>query len=138
MNGLVNIYTGIKVRNSNIYESAKLGEQQRPDGFCNVIKKELRTMKSRKKCSNSGEIEVFNNTELIYFCVMYLLAIRRITLEDVLMYELSLTLLPLFENTGEMRTSKSKSDLKKALQGETSLRLQLKPEILILDGWAKR
>ena len=61
MNGLVNIYTGIKVENSNVYESVKLGEQQRqqfednwPDGFYNVIKNEVRTMKSGKKCSKSG------------------------------------------------------------------------------------
>ena len=70
MNGLVNIYTGIKVENSHVYESVKLSEQQHqqfeaiwPDGFYNVIKKEVTTMKYGKKCSKSGEIEVFN-TEL--------------------------------------------------------------------------
>ena len=70
MNGLVNIYTGIKVENRNVYESVKLSEQQRqqfeaiwPDGFYNVIKKKVTTRKSGKKCSRSGEIEVFN-TEL--------------------------------------------------------------------------
>ena len=86
MNGLVNIYTGIKFENSNVYESLKLGEQQRQQfeaswsgGFYNVIKKEVRTMKFGKKCSKSGEIEVFN-TELIYSRVMCLLSIGKITL----------------------------------------------------------
>ena len=94
VDGLVNIYNGIKVQGSNVYESVKLGEQQRqqfesswPDDFYNVIKKEVKTMKSGKKCSKSGEIEVFN-TELIYSRVMCLLSIGRITLEDVLKYEL--------------------------------------------------
>ena len=56
VNGLVNIYTEIKVQKSNVYESIKLGEQQcqqleasLPDGFYNVIKKEVRAMKSGKK-----------------------------------------------------------------------------------------
>ena len=71
---------------------------------------EIRTMKAKKKCSKSGEIEVFN-TELIYSRVMCLLSIRRISLEDVLKYEVPPILLPLFENIGETRALKSKSDL---------------------------
>ena len=67
---------------------------------------------------------------------MCLLSIRIITLEDVLKYELSAVLLSLFENTGDMRASKSKSDLKKALQVETSLVLQLKLNVVIIDGCA--
>ena len=63
-------------------------------------------MKSGKKCSKSEEIKVFN-TELIYSRVMCLLSIGRITLENVLKYELSPIPLSLFENTGEMRASKS-------------------------------
>ena len=53
-------------------------------------------MKFGKKCSKSGEIEVFN-TELIYSRVMCLLSIARITLEDVLNYGLSPIPLSLFE-----------------------------------------
>ena len=78
VNALVNIYTGIGVQNSNVMN--QLGEKQRrqfetswPNGFYNVIKKEVRTMKSRRKGSKSWEIEVFN-TELIYSRVMYLLS----------------------------------------------------------------
>ena len=139
----MNIYTGIKVENSNVYESVKLGEQQRQQfeaswsgGFYNVIKKEVRTMKSGKKCSKSGEVEFFN-TELIYSRAMCLLTIGKITLEDVLKYELSPILLFLIENTGEMRALKSKVDLEKALQVDTSLRLQPKPNVVIIDGFAQ-
>ena len=103
VNGLVNIYSRIKVENSNAYESVKLGEHQHqqfeaswPDGFYNIIKMDVRTMKSGKKCSKSGEIEVFN-TELIYSRVMCLLSIARITLEDVLNYGLFPIPLSLFE-----------------------------------------
>ena len=69
-------------------------------------------MKSGKKWSKSGEIEVFN-TELISSRVMYLLSIGRITLEDVLRYELSPMPLFLFENTGEITALKSKGNLKR-------------------------
>ena len=71
-------------------------------------------MKSKKKSSKSEETEVFN-TELIYSRVMCLLSIGRITLEDVVKYEFPPIMLSLFENTGEMRASKSKSDLKRVL-----------------------
>ena len=64
-------------------------------------------MKSGKKWSKARDIEVFN-TELIYSCVLCLLNIGIITIEDVLRYELPSILLSLFENTGEMRASKSK------------------------------
>ena len=67
-------------------------------------------MKAKKKCSKSGEIEVFN-TKLIYSRVMCLLSIQRISLEDVLKYEVPPIMLPLFENIGETRALKSKSDL---------------------------
>ena len=72
VNGLVNMHTGIKVQNSNVYESVKLGEQQRQqfeDSWPDVMKKSVRTMKSGKQCSKSGKIEVLN-TELIYSRVM--------------------------------------------------------------------
>ena len=52
VNGLVNIWKGIKVKNINVYESVNLDEQQHqtfkaswPDGFYNVIKNEVRTIK---------------------------------------------------------------------------------------------
>ena len=63
---------------------------------------------------------------------MWLLSIVRITLEDVLKYELSPILLSVFENTGEIRALKSKADLKKALQVDTSLRLLPKPNVVII------
>ena len=62
----------------------------------------------------------------------------RITLEHVLSKdELSPIPLSLLENTGEMRASESKADLKKALQVGTSLRLQPKPNVAIIDGCAQ-
>ena len=100
-----------------------LGEQQRQKfearwsgGFYSAIKKEVRTMKFRKKCWKSEEIEVFN-TERIYSQVMCWLSKGRVTLEDVLKYELSSILLSLFENTWEIRSLKSKLDLKSTSSG---------------------
>ena len=73
-------------------------------------------MKFRKKCSKSEEIEVFN-TEQIYSQVICWLSIGRVTLDDVLKYELSSILLSLFENTREIRSLKSKLDLKSTSSG---------------------
>ena len=72
----------------------------------------MRTAKSRKKGSKYGEIEIFN-TELTYSCGMHFQSLERITLEDVLKYDWPPIVLSLSENVGEMRASKSKSDLKK-------------------------
>ena len=69
---------------------------------------------------------------------MCLLNVGIITLEDVLKYEFPPILLSLFENAGKTRASKSKSDLKKALQVGASLRLQPKLNVVIIDGYAQR
>ena len=84
----------------------------------------------------SGDTDVFK-TELIYCRVMCLLTIGRITPDDVPKHELSLISLSFFENAGEMRALKSKSDLKIALQVETSLCLQPNPTVVMIDGCAK-
>ena len=89
-----------------------------------------------EKSAQNLVIKVFN-TELIYPRVMCLLNIGTITLEDVLNYELPPILLSLFENTGDMRASKSKLDLKKALQVGTSLHLQPKLNVVITDDCAQ-
>ena len=57
-------------------------------------------MKSGKKCSKSGDIEVFK-TRLIHSRAMCLLSIGIITLEEVLKYEFSQMQLSLFKNTEE-------------------------------------
>ena len=57
-------------------------------------------------------------------------------LEDVLKFELSPIPLSLFDKNGEMRDSKSKSALKKALHVETSCRIQPEADVIILDGCA--
>ena len=68
---------------------------------------------------------------------MCLLSIGIINLEDVLKSELPPIVLSLFENTGNVRASKSKSDLKKPVQLETFLRLQPKLNVVIIDGCAE-
>ena len=141
---LVNICSEIIVQDSvNAHDSVKIGEQQRkkfeaswPDLFYASIKKEVKTMKIGKKSSKDREIEIYN-TELIHSRVMCLLSMGRIQLDDVLKYELSPIPLYLFESNGEMRPSKIKSYLKKALQVETSYRLQPKSNVIIIDGCAQ-
>ena len=90
-----------------------------------------------ERSAQNLEILKFLNTELIYSRVMYLLSIGITTLEDVLKFELSSIPFSLFENNGQIRVSKSKSDLKKALQVEMSLRLQPKSNVAIIDVCAQ-
>ena len=66
--------------------------------------------------------------------MMCLLNIGIITLEDVLKYELPPILLSLFENTGDMRASKGKLDLKKHFKWGMSLHVQPRLNVVIIDG----
>ena len=58
-------------------------------------------MKSSKKCTKAGEVEIFN-TEVIYSRVMCLLRIGKIELEEVLNYELSPALIFLIWNVSSI------------------------------------
>ena len=96
LKGLVNVYSGfIAISDVNVHDSVKVGEDEQkkffknlPEDFHKTISTKITTMKSAMKSFKSGEIEIFN-TEVIYFCVMCLLSIDRIKLEDVLRFELS-------------------------------------------------
>ena len=104
--------------------------------FNTKISSQITTMKSARKSVRSGDIQIFN-TEVIYSRVMCLLSIGRVKLEEVLRFELSPKPLSIFQTNGEMRPSKSKSDLKTVLQVTTFQRNQSKSEVIIVDGCAK-
>ena len=57
---------------------------------------------------------------MIYSRVLHLLCSNRITLEEVLKYELSPIPLSLFKDDGEMRSTPSRPVLKSSLQIEVS------------------
>ena len=140
---LVNIYTGNLAENSvNVFNALNIGKKQMvifetswPDGFYSPIKKEIKTMINGKRKITVGPIEIYN-TEMIYARVMCLLSSNRITLEEVLKYELSPIPLSLFKDDGEMRPSPSKSVLKSTLQVEVSTRLQISSDAAVIDGCA--
>ena len=93
-------------------------ERKLPDSFYESISKKIETMAITKKSLKLGESKVYN-TELIYSRVIGLQASSRdISISEVISCELSPVPTALFNDSGEMRISKSKSDLKKlTMQG---------------------
>ena len=90
-----------------------------PDGFYATLPKKVITMENKK--TKAQVVELYN-TELIYFCVMCLLSIDQITLEDLFRYELAPVPTSLFTAIGEARYPKGKSTLKKKLKVDVSTR----------------
>ena len=120
---VVNIVTGqIAPENVNVDQSVLIGEQLRkeyesswPEGFYQVIPRRVITMSVTKRQIKVDKMSVYD-TELIYSRVIGLQSSRDISMKDVLEYELSPVPTSLFEDSGEMRTPKAKSTLKRKLQ----------------------
>ena len=113
----------------------KLFEEDLTEGFYNSIDKAVTTMVVNKRNTKIRDIEVYN-TEIIYMRVMGLLSTGMVLLEDVLKHELSPIPKSLFLDTGEMRPSKTKSDLKKMMQVVSSKRTSVAARSIVIDGSA--
>ena len=113
----------------NVDETIDIGTRQMeefesklPDGFYDSIPMNVETMAVTKKSVKVADSKVYN-TELIYSRVMGLQASSRdINISEVISCELSPVPTALFNDTGEMRISKSKSDLKNLTKIEASAR----------------
>ena len=77
-----------------------------------------------------------HNTQVIFGRVMCLLNAGQVNLEKIFDHELDPVLTALFDETGNGRYPKNKSDLKKRLQVKESNRIHLAPDVVILDGCA--
>ena len=142
--GTVNIVSG-KIGDSsiNVHNAVEIGKSQMqefekswPKGFHDTIKKKVKTMSETKKHVKVGDVKVFD-TNLIYSRVIGLQASSRdVDIIDVLSHELAPVPTAMFDETGEMRISKSKSTLKKQLQVEVSARTVTHSKVTIIDGSA--
>ena len=134
-NELVNIHSGfIAVESVNVDEAVSVGKEQLrkfegkwPGGFYAPIRKEIKTMIVNKRGVKMQEIEVYN-TEII--------SAEKLKLCKVLKYELSPIPMSLFEDAGEMRVSKDKAKLKKALQVVSSNKIYCNVDAVVIDGSA--
>ena len=84
-------------------------------GFYTTIqKKVVKTMILNKKSVKIKDVEVYN-TEIIYARVMALISVGTLELEMVMRHKLSPIPGSYFDESGEIRVAKNKSQLKKSL-----------------------
>ncbi len=140
---LINVASGgISPASANVDDSVLLGgklmtkyREGWPQSFHRPLSKPTVTMSaSRKKVTVDG-VSAFD-TSLIFSRVLCLQKVRDIDMNDVLGYELSGVPPSMFEGTGEMRITKSKSTLKTNLQMELTDRQSLHPDAIVVDGCA--
>ena len=127
--GIVNIVTGrIAPDAANVDNSVAMGKEQMkqfetgwPITFYEPLSNKLVTMSVTKKRIKLGSADCFD-TKLIYSRVMRLMSSRDVDLKDLFSHELAPVPTSMFEDSGEMRITKSKSTLKRKLQVEQSSR----------------
>ena len=143
---IVNIVTGqVSDASVNCQDSVEIGAKQMkefeaswPGGFAATIKRRVKTVtETNKKCIKVGSKKVFD-TSVIYSRVIGIQASSRdIDIKDVLHHELSPVPTSMFHDSGAMRVCKGKSDLKKRLAKEISLRhTTSRVGTAVLDGSA--
>ena len=139
----MNIVTGkIGPDKVNVDNAVHIGQTQMvsyesgwPETFNGTLSTKVVTMAVGKKSIKCGAGSTFD-TQLIYSSVMGLMVSRNIDLHDVFNHELTPIPRSMFENSGEMRITKSKSTLKRNLQVENSVRTVAIPKVSIIDGCA--
>lgn len=145
-NKIVNIVSGrVAPPAVNVDQAHDIGLQQMkrfeaalPNGFYDTISKKVITLEASKKHVKMGEKTIVN-TELLFSRLLGLQGSCRefLDIKDLLTYELSPVPTAMFQGSGDMRISKSKSELKKQLQVDISTRKALESiECEVLDGSA--
>ena len=107
-------------------------ENSLPDGFYKTIRVKLKTMEVTKKSFKVGDRKVYN-TELIYSRVIGLQASpREVSITDIMLCELTPIPTARFNDSGDMRISKSKSILKNLTKVDASAGHAVKEAIVQL------
>ena len=125
--GIVNIVTGrIAPDAVNVDNYVAMGKEHMkqfetgwPKSFYEPLSNKVVTMAVTKKRIKLGSADCFD-TNLIYSIVMGLMSSRDVDLTDVFSHELAPVPTSMFEDSGDMRITKSKSTLKRKLQVEQS------------------
>ena len=142
---IINVVTGmISPSSVNVDKAIDIGTRlmvefvrKLPHGFYDTISMKVETMAATKKSCAVGDSKVYN-TELIYSRVIGLQASTRdVHISEVMSCELSPVPTALFNDSGEMRTSKSKSALKNLTKVEISARyITQDSACTVIDGCA--
>ncbi|MES9884040.1 MAG: hypothetical protein ABW185_24600 [Sedimenticola sp.] len=141
--GLVNIVSGkLAPDKVNVDEAYSVGCQQLatfqdglPDKFYQPLSKEVVTMEASKKSIQIGNVNVYDTT-LIYSRVIALQLSRNVSMVEVLKFELAPIPTSMFLESGDMRTSGSKSVLKNKLGVQIPSRTAESPDVIVIDGCA--
>ena len=104
------------------------------DDFYSSLTKVV-TMVASKRGVTLGSNVIFD-TELIYSRAIGLLPSRNIDYRDIFKYELSPVQTLMFDDSGAMRITKTKSVLKQKLRVEQSARTSMQLQVVIIDGCA--
>lgn len=120
--GLVNVVSGkLAPEKVNVDKAYSIGCQQLvtfedglPEKFYQPLSKEVVTMEVNRKSIQIGNVHVFDTT-LIYSRVIALQRSRDVSMDEVLKFELAPIPTSMFLDSGDMRTSGSKSVLKNKL-----------------------
>ena len=129
----VNVDRAVELESNQMKEF----EQCWPKSFHEKISHKVKTQLDSQKYIKVGDTKVYD-IELIFSREICLQASsREVDLKALLSYELSPVPTAMFTETGEMRVTKAKSNLKKVLQKEVSARcIERQITILVIDGCA--
>ena len=138
---LINIVTGrISPASVNVHNSVLLGEKLMRSyeegwlqSFHKTLTKPTVTMSASRKKVTVGDVGVFDTT-LIFSRVLCLCKVRDIDMKDVIRYELAGVPPSMFDETGELGITQSKSTLKTKLQVEVADQRSSIPDAIVLDG----
>ena len=104
-----------------------------PQSFHKPLSKPTVTMSISRKKVTVGDVGVFD-TSLIFSRVLCVQKVQDIDMKDVLGYELAGVPPSMFDETGEMRITKSKFALKAKLQVEITGHRSAPSDAIVLDG----
>ena len=140
--GFINMVTGKICTGANLDQVLAHGNKMMedfengcPECFHSTLTTKVVTMADSKKTIKVRTGKTFD-TKLIFSRVMGLMASREIDLANVFHHELAPIPTSMYEDSGDMRITKTKSVLKRKLQVEKSARTVSKPGAIIIDGYA--
>ena len=139
---IVNIYTGkLSDELVNVDRCVDIGAEQvssfyklLPGGFHEPLSKKMITMSSMKK--TVGNVEVADTSLIFHRVIALQLANKSIDAKELFKYELAPFPMSLFDQSGDIRIDKAKSQLKRLLTIEVPSRNSIRPKLIVLDGCA--
>ena len=93
-------------------------------------------MSSMKKTVKVGNVVVADTSLIFHRVIALQLANKSINAKEIFEYELAPFPMSLFDQSGDIRIDKAKSQLKRLLAIEVPSRNSIRPKLIVLDGCA--